>query len=169
MPAVKPEDCWKVLQQINEWIRFADAKAVAILAASGLLGGLVVKSIPAHQELFRHPVRTLLLAFAMICVGSSSLIAIRTVAPRLRAGETRSLVYFEHIARRYANDRNAFVDNFLGLGSDDVLARQAAEQVWANSIVARRKFRRVAYAMWLLAFAMIGSGLAVAVGRLWDW
>jgi len=44
-----------------------------------------------------------------------------------------------------------------------------AEQIWANSLVARRKFRRVSYAITSLGLAMAASGFAVLVERLWNW
>jgi len=167
---VKMDDGWKSLQQVNEWIRFADAKAVAILAASGLLGGLVVKAIPHYRSLAAHPVHTVLLGLAMVCIGASAITTLRTITPRLRAGEARSLLYFEHIAKRYSADRAGFVENFLNLLDDDArLARQVGDQLWANSLVARGKFRRVAYATWFLSGGMIFAGTAVLADRLWNW
>ena len=42
---------WRTLQAINEWARFADAKAAAILAANGVLGTLAAGLIEGHWEL----------------------------------------------------------------------------------------------------------------------
>jgi len=163
------DDSWKSLGQVNEWIRFADAKATAVLAASGVLGGLLVRSIPNVVEFKIHPARATLLSIAILCVGASALITLRTFAPRLRTGEARSLIYFDHVARRYANDRPAFVDSYSSLtSSQERLTRELAEQIWANSHVARRKFRRVSFAVRFLGLAMASSGVAVLVQRLWD-
>lgn len=168
--AVSTEEVWRSLQQVNEWIRFADAKAGAVLAGSGLLGGFIVGSIPTVSDFKVHTTRAVLIGVAIVCLGASSLITLRILAPRLRTGEPRSLIYFDHIARRYENDCKTFVTNYLSLvKSDDDLSRQVAEQVWSNSRVARRKFRRVSYAIWSLGGAMISSGLAVIVQRVWNW
>jgi hypothetical protein len=164
---VKVDDAWKALGQVNDWIRFADAKAIAVLAASGVLGGLLVRSIPRASDFKLHTATAILLSAAIVCIGASALITLRTLAPRLRAGEARSLLYFDHVARRYSQDRNAFVENFVGLGADEAgVVRQIADQVWVNSIVARRKFRRVSYAVVFLGLAMASSGAAVIVQRL---
>lgn len=164
------EDAWKSLSQINEWIRFADAKAGAVLAASGVLGAFLVNDVPRLEDFKVHTTRAVLIAIAVVCVGLSSLVSLHILAPRLRTGEARSLIYFDHIARRYANDRNGFAENYLGLTKVDTdLARQIADQVWANSIVARRKFRRVSYAIRLLGAAMVSASAAVIVERLWGW
>jgi hypothetical protein len=166
--AVEPS--WKSLQQVNEWIRFADAKAGAVLAGSGILGGFLVRAIPRLDDFQRYTTRAVLLSIAIVSVGVSSSITLRVLAPRLRTGEARSLIYFDHIARRYPKDRNAFIENFLHLADNETdLARRTAEQVWATSLVARRKFRRVSYAIASLGLAMASSGLAVLVERLWNW
>ena len=95
------------------------------------------------------------------------MIAARVLAPRLRTGEARSLIYFDHVARRYDGDRGSYVDNFMALTADERRFEQhLAEQVWANSKVASGKYRRVAVAIYLLGGAMLSSGAAVLVYRL---
>lgn len=164
------EQSWKSLQQVNEWIRFADTKAGAVLASSGVLGAFLVRAIPQRQDFHSHATRATLISFAIVCVGIAALLTLRVLTPRLRTGEARSLIYFDHIARRYSGDRNAFVENYLRLVGDDTdLARQLGEQIWATSLVARWKFRRISYAFWFLGLAMASSGLAVVVERLWNW
>ncbi|WP_088998256.1 Pycsar system effector family protein [Micromonospora echinofusca] len=158
---------WKALGQVNEWIRFADAKAAAVLAASGVLGGLLVKRIPRLADFKDEPVYAGLLVVAILCLGGAALIASRILAPRLRTGEARSLIYFDHVARRYGGDRRGYVDTFTALTADEErFERHLAEQVWANSKVARAKFRRVAVAIYLLGAAMLSSGAAVLAYRL---
>jgi Family of unknown function (DUF5706) len=164
---VKPEDAWRGLQQVNEWIRFADAKAGAVLAGSGVLGAFLVHAIPRLSDFRDQPVRAVLLSLAVCSVGLSALITLGVLAPRLRTGEARSLLYFDHVARRYGQDRQAFVAMYLHLGEDEAaLCNQLIEQMWANSLVARRKFRRVAIATYALGTAMFAAGAAVVIERL---
>ncbi|SCG13989.1 hypothetical protein GA0070610_0181 [Micromonospora echinofusca] len=59
------------------------------------------------------------------------------------------------------------MDTFTALTADEErFERHLAEQVWANSKVARAKFRRVAVAIYLLGAAMLSSGAAVLAYRL---
>ncbi|OLF13462.1 hypothetical protein BU204_27070 [Actinophytocola xanthii] len=133
------------------------------------MGGFLVKSVPRLPDFDAYPLRAVLLSVATVCVGISALISLRTVAPRLRTGEARSLVYFDHIARRYPTGRGAFIENYVRLATDEGrFLENVIEQVWANSLVARRKFRRVSYAVTFLGLAMVTSGLAVIVHRAWD-
>ena len=165
---VKPEEAWRALQQVNEWIRFADAKASAVLAGSGVLGAFLVRAIPRVSDFRVHPLRAVLLTVAICGIGVSTLITLQVLAPRLRTGEARSLIYFDHVARRYGGDRQAFLARYYRVAEDDaLLCEQLAEQLWANSLVARRKFRRVAFAIYALGIAMFAAGAAVVVGRLW--
>jgi hypothetical protein len=167
---VTVDNGWKSLSHVNEWIRFADVKAGAALAATGVLGGLLVKQIPSIDDFQSHPVYTSLLALAIACDGMAALIATRILAPRLRTGEPRSLLYFDHIARRYAKRSKEFTETFVDLTSkEDRLAFQIAEQIWANSTVARRKFRRVSVSIYLLGAAMLTGGTAVLVQRIGGW
>jgi len=168
--AVSAEDGWKSLQQVNEWIRFADAKAAAVLAGSGVLGGLLLAAVPDRDDFKVHTTRATLVALAIACVGASSLLSLQILSPRLRTGEPRSLIYFDHIARRYADDRNGFVENYLALtGHGEDLARQVSDQIWSNSRVARHKLRRVSFAIRFLGASMVFGGFAVVVQRVWNW
>ncbi|GAA3298241.1 hypothetical protein Dvina_52290 [Dactylosporangium vinaceum] len=166
---MKTDDAWKSLAQVNEWIRFADVKAGAVLAGSGVLGGLLIKAIPDRATFHQHPARATLISLAIICVGCSALITLRTLAPRLRTGEARSMIYFDHIARKYAKDRSTFVDRYISLADkEEDLVRQLIDQVWSNSMVARRKFRRVSFAVVFLGSSMAFSGTSVILQRVWD-
>jgi hypothetical protein len=62
------DDSWKQLQQVNEIVRYADAKAGLILTLSGVLVGLVVVRL---QSGFRadHPVPAAALVIAVAAVG----------------------------------------------------------------------------------------------------
>ncbi len=161
------DSAWKSLAQVNEWIRFADAKAAATLAASGVLGGLLVKQVPSAGDFAERPGFSILLALAILCDGSAALITTRTLAPRLRTGEPRSLIYFDHIAKRYQRDAAEFSENFVRIASDEQrFAIQLSDQIWANSQVARRKFRNASIAIYMLGGAMVASGCAVVLDRL---
>ncbi|WP_395089051.1 hypothetical protein [Armatimonas sp.] len=49
------ETQWKVLQSVNEWSRFMDTKAVAVLTADGILVGLAGTAGEPHLARYvRH-------------------------------------------------------------------------------------------------------------------
>ena len=161
------EHAWKALQQVNEWIRFADAKAAAVLAASGILGGLVAKSAPTSINFSSQPLVALLTVSALAFVGGAVALSLCVFAPALNTGEPRSLLYFDHVARQYSQSPRRFSEHLATLLSHESdYTKQVAQQVWANSVIARKKFRRVALAVYALGIAMACSGLALVVEGL---
>lgn len=149
------DDAWKALSQANDWIKVADTKAGAIVAVDGVLGGLLVRALPAADSWTRHPWQAGAILGGLTLVVAGALIALRVFAPRLRAGEPRSLIYFDHIARRYPKAADFKVTFIAMLDREGQLREALAEQLWANSRVARKKFRRVAVSLWLLAGALV--------------
>jgi len=153
---------WIVFSQVNEWIKFADMKATALLAIGGVLGGLLVSSAPVSSS---HGVRQILFIAAVISVVLSTLMSLFALLPRLgRSTELTSLIYFDHVARRFAGDRDRFVVAFAAAVEDAAAMRaEIAAQIWANSVVAQRKFRGLTYATWLVGAAMVLAGLTALI------
>ncbi|AUI60392.1 Pycsar system effector family protein [Amycolatopsis sp. BJA-103] len=160
------DDAWKALLQTNDWIKVADAKAAATLAASGVLGTVLVRSAPGQNAWRQEPWLASLAILSLILTVISTFVALRVFAPRIRTGEPRSLMYFDHIARRYPKALD-FKHAFIGMLDRDGLMRESiTEQLWANSRVARRKFKQVAFAIWSLGGALatqVAAGLAHAL------
>ncbi|WP_430495935.1 Pycsar system effector family protein [Micromonospora trifolii] len=135
------------LQQANEMIRFADVKAAAVLAAAGVLAGRLPS---AHG-----PWATGVLLVAGACVALSALLALYALAPR-RQVTTGSLHYYEHVARRYGNDQEAFIDAWLEAAADiNAFERAVLAQIWAVNMVASRKFTRVAWSIRALVIGLV--------------
>lgn len=154
------DDVWKSLAQVNDWIKVADAKAVALLAGSGILGGFVVRALPAWREWGTAPWYHSFLLLSTASLSLAIFLSLSALMPKLKAGEPRSLVYFDHIARRY-EDFKPFKKNYLAMiNRDEQLREQLTEQLWATSRVARRKFVRVTYALLAAVAAIILAGIS---------
>lgn len=154
------EDAWKALSQTNDLIKGADTKAGAVLAASGVLGGILVRAVPAPRLWGHDPLHAGLLLFSMVLVAVSILLALRVVVPRLRTGKSRSLLYFDNIARQYADAADFALACRSLFEQGDRLHHALAEQLWATSCIARRKFRAVAPAIWLFGLALVAALVA---------
>lgn len=152
------EDAWKTLAQVNDWIKVADTKAGAVLSACGVLGGAVLHGMPPQQQWAHQPWTVGLLFTSLALAAASALMAMRVFAPRLKAAEPTSLLYFDHIARGYARPERFSQDFIEMLDSDNHLRESLADQVWATSTVARRKFRHVTPAVWLFGISLLVAG-----------
>ena len=164
---VSTDDAWKSLEITGEWSRFADAKAGALVAAAGLLAGLMIQEAPTLRAFGREPVRAGLLAVALVSLVVTAALCLHALLPRTGIGAPRSLIHFEAVAGRYTDDQASFVDAHLRLVADpERLRRQIAEQIWANSVVAHRKYRNIKLATYSLAVAMATGAAAGILGRL---
>lgn len=140
------------LQQANEMIRFADVKAAAVLAAAGVLAGQLRS---AHGSWARG-----VLLVASVCIVLGALLALYTLAPRRQATTAWSLHYYDHVARRYGDDREAFIDAWVEATSDeDAFERAVVGQIWAANMVAYRKFTRITWAIRALVVGVVALAI----------
>ncbi|MEV6925872.1 Pycsar system effector family protein [Dactylosporangium sp. NPDC051485] len=158
---------WTPLQHVNEWIRFADGKATALLAASGVLGGLLAGTHPIGAV--HRPADVLALGafvIAMAAVTTCAGVSLLSLQPRVRRRlATPSLLYFGDVMRQFAESPERFSAAFLALAADNVaLGREIARQVWTNSAIASVKFRLVSVATWSIGVALLAAGVE-AVAR----
>ncbi|PZS28722.1 MAG: hypothetical protein DLM61_14255 [Pseudonocardiales bacterium] len=158
------EDAWKLLDVVVGWVKHAEAKAVATLAAAGVIGGLlynVVRSEPKPS----FPLDACA-ALCGILVLVAAVCSACALWPRLRlSGTSRSLLYFAHIARDHEKDEGAYVEAFRTLADDqDKMLGQLASQIWSNSRVATQKYwwSNLALVALLLSVGTIASTAGLA-------
>lgn len=162
MRNMQNSEVWGVLTQTNEWIRFADAKATALLAAGGVLGGLLVISVPAPDSWGECLPQLVFFTGAILAVVLSTIMSLFALLPRLgRHAPPSSLIYFNDVARRFANDREGFALALTTAVDDPAVMRaDVVTQIWANSKVAHRKYRGLTYGTWLIGAAMFLAGIS---------
>jgi hypothetical protein len=162
------EDLWRALQQANDLIRLADAKAAVVLAASAALNTVLVRGVPTAATAWIDPVRAALWIVALLAGATCSLAALLVLLPR-RGGRTRvSLLTFFHVAQRFEGGPDDFVERLLRVAADRRrIAGEIAEQIWVANRIAHRKFRAVSVAVAALTVSLAAAGAAVVVGGLW--
>ncbi len=140
---------------INEWTRFADAKAAAVLTANGVLGTLAAGLIEKHWDLLaRNQCLKIVALLCGLALLVSSFVCVKCLLPRLKVkGEFRSLLFFHHIAL-YDNPES-YLAKAGALSDPDEAFREVGTQVWANAKVAREKHKEVALAIWLTGLSLL--------------
>lgn len=151
------EDMWKALSQNNELIKGADTKAAAIVTAAGVLGGVLVRALSLPLPWSHAPLHTTLMLCSIVLVGVCILLALRVFVPRLRMGQSRSLLHFDNIVRWHttADEFSAACRSLFE--RDERIHEALAEQLWATSCIARRKFRTVTPTIWVFGAALVMS------------
>jgi len=175
-----PDQAWKALTLVNDWIKHAEAKTGISLAATGASGVLLYNLVKDQSTPgYVLSIFAVLAGVAMLIAGLAGTIA---VLPRLTVDRRRlpafskvvraeqdlsSLLFFSHIAKKYGGDAPTYVEVFRTLTTDnDQLTRQIAQQVHANATVAHRKYRwtNIAVLALSLDYAFVAV-VALIVGK----
>jgi hypothetical protein len=152
------ENAWRALDQVSTMIRFADAKAVAALSVSGVLGGWVLTTFPSRHLLGAELGRALLEAGSLAALAAAAGFALLAMRPRVHSTYGASLIHFEEAARLFASDADSFALSCQALFiAEDRLMASLCQQLGVNSMVAAGKFRDVNR-----SFAAFGLGLGLA-------
>lgn len=175
-----PDQAWKALSLVNDWIKHAESKTGIALAATGASGVLLYNLVKDQSA--PGPVLSVVAVLAGIAMLVAGLAGTIAVLPRLTVDpgklpafnkavraeqDLSSLLFFSHIARQYKGDAPTYVEVFRTLTSDDdQLTRQIAQQVHANATVAHRKhlWTNIAVLALSLDYTFLAI-VAVIVGR----
>lgn len=158
------EDAWRLLNSTNEWVRFADAKAGGALAGAGVLAGALATAGLSDKFDTAPNAAVWFGVLASIAALVAAALSVYALLPTLRVGEPVSLIYFEHVARRYRADTDGHAEAVKELLSDeDRYFKEVAAQVWANSVVARGKFLASAWALTALGVGVLLGGIAALI------
>ena len=162
----EPEQAWKALSLVNEWIRHADAKAGAVLAAAGVTGGVLYNLVKNQQ----HPscVMSVLAVVCGVLVFAAGFCATATLIPRRNVSggpeNFSNLLFYSHVALAYRNDEPTYARVLAALTSNKPdLTRHLANQVHANSVVADRKFVWTTRGVICLVGALAVVGIIAAI------
>ena len=140
-----PDQAWKALGLVNDWVKHADAKLGATLAVVGVSGGVLFNLIKDQSDpTVALDIPASVCALAAFIAGICAMIGI---FPRLRlrrrpVGDNPNPLFFHDIARAYTDDNPGYaaVLHTLTTSPSD-LVRHIAHQVHAIATVALRKFR----------------------------
>lgn len=159
-----PEQAWRALGMITDWIKHAETKSGATLTAAVAVA-TILYSLVKDQH---HP--GLGLSVAAVSCGSLVFAGAATAAwslvPRLwRKDEATSNLYFDHIARKHSRHTGGthYAGALRALAADNErMVTEIASQVWANAHVARQKYRWGSAGLVLVIMSLVP--LAVVAG-----
>ena len=181
------EQAWKTLGLVNDWTRFLDGKAVAILLADGGIAGGFSNLIKGDTDfLATHHWFLFFIVVLFFCLGCSVFKALYCVTPTLYPGKAplptmfnvlgkpslvnvpedkKSVTFFEHIASKH-NGAQGYGDAALPIFSDNLRTYQEiAAQIHANAKIAHQKSEDVGRAVQFLVLTLC-CGLLTGLVRL---
>jgi hypothetical protein len=170
------------LSLVNDWIRHAEAKATATLAAAGVTGGVLYNLV--HSQTHLSLAFDIVVTINTIAIIASAGSAVMALVPRLTVRKVKpatantrpssqapmsgapvpedpvNLLFFRDIARRYRGDAPSYTQVLGTLTSDPAkLTEYIGLQVHANSDVAHRKYGWANRAATSLAVDLIMLGI----------
>jgi hypothetical protein len=166
-----PDQTWRVLGLVNDWIKHAEAKAAGTLAAAGVSAGVLynlVKDVADPSRLLN-----LVAVACAVCIIVGGLSAAWALRPRLWSNEEpTSNLYFHHIARRHPKKGKGteYLPTLIALTKDHAgLVTEIAGQVWSNAHVAKSKFQaaNVGLVFVLLGIVFLGATACAVAWNTW--
>jgi hypothetical protein len=157
---------WKTHEYINNYVRFADQKAVFVVAwCSAIIGAIYAAHLNegvlhSHITLAELSWGTTLAGFALVMMGLSFLTAAWVVVPRLPTNQRSGLIFWESILVHADGELFA---NAMGRFDQNQLARHLSVQVYTLAGVAKTKYWWLAISMWFAFFGSICGVSAILV------
>lgn len=153
-----PENLWRILQVVSEWMRVADTKAGATLAVDGAILAVATARLRGSPAPAVPAVVALSLVVAL--AAASILLAIWTVVPRVRYLSVDSIAHYGAIAA-FDSAGSYRAAALATLADLDDLAESLTEHIWTLSRTAMRKYLLLTWAIRLLAGAMLVGVVAL--------
>jgi hypothetical protein len=154
-PEPTPEDAWRTLLLVVEWIKHAESKATATLASAGVAGGLLYTLINTAGR--PGAALTVIASACAAAITVAAVAASMALLPR-RGNRTDpgGLIFYRGITDRYGSDAAGFTRAYTGLVADrPAFLAALTRQIWANSHVATRKYRALNVAVLALVPAFV--------------
>lgn len=160
---IATETMWKNFNTINEWIKFSDTKAGAIVAANGAIATIVLSKLAESIDFIdSYPIFLVLLIIGILTSFTSIILAIICLTPTLKIGKTSSsLIFFANIAENFNSYDDYEKVSLDVLTKDEQVFSQITHQVWANSKVAWKKYNAVTWSTYFLILTIIIGLLSI--------
>lgn len=160
-----------IFSNINDWLKFAEAKSATLIAFNGALIFGISRLITSFD--LKGTCLIYLIVILSLCILSTS-ICFFSVIPALSMPwdkkpsgviEKDNLVYFSDIAKYTPLAYLRALSEKLGLNNSEFTGYQKdlSNQIIVNSVIADKKYRAFQKAVWLTLAAVISPVLALSV------
>ena len=162
-----PDQAWKALSLVNEWLRHAEAKLGLTLAATGVSGGVLFNLVNNRGETsLPFDVLSVVCAAAALLAGGFSVIGLFPIVQvkRRSADAEVNPLFFHDVARAYRGKGPSYGHILHTLTTNDEdLVRHIAQQLHSNSGVAQRKYK---WANWALRALLVDISALACVAAI---
>lgn len=138
--------------QINDWIKTADQKAMIL--GSFNIAGFIYQLINIDKLICGNIYTIILFILSIISTLSALFLWLSIIYPKIDNEHKKSKIYFQHIANAYENDISFGVENLQNIKDDD-FKKDLASQIVINSIIAKKKYKNIQKFIWVFTAQLI--------------
>jgi hypothetical protein len=138
--------------QVNDWIKTADQKAMIL--GSFNVAGFIYQLLSIDNVLQSRWYVITLFALSVTLTFFALFLWLRIVYPRLDNKHKTSKIYFQHISNAYQYDFSLGVSEIQNL-SDENYKKDLAAQIVVNSTIAKNKYRNIQTFIWVFVAQLI--------------
>jgi hypothetical protein len=161
-PSPNGDFVWHAHAYTNDYIRFADTKAGAVIAwCSGLIAALFAAKVHHHfMHASNSTVLGLLALVAFAALSAGLLAAFGAIHPRLWSStEQVGFIFWERVRRH--RDAAAFWEELKKHQAAACLTEETAGHLYDLAGICKSKYRWVAWSMWLALAGSVAGALVV--------
>ncbi len=125
------------LDQVNEWIRTADQKAMIL--GSFNIAGFIYQIVSLDKISCANNYTIVIFIISLFSTLIALCLWLLILYPRLNNNLKISKIYFSHIANAYQNDKHTGVEDLQKITNDDY-KKDLATQIIENSVIAKKKY-----------------------------
>lgn len=156
--AFSAEHAWRTLEATRAAVDRADAKAAAMIAASGVTAAALFSLVGGHRSVNRWTV-ALLAACAVSALATAACAGMALRPRRHRMLMPTSLIYFDHVARMPGFSVEMYVHHARALFADPAaLCDEISAQVWSVAKVSAVKYAWVDRSLFCLMTNLVTLG-----------
>jgi hypothetical protein len=140
----KSDNYWNILNSIDDSIKFADAKAIALLSIYSILITILFTGsgvITSFTEL--NVLEIIVLVFSCLSFIISTYYAFRCLRPSFIYKSKESILFFSSISNQFESAEKYYESSYKILSDDKKLFEQLSEQVFTKSKIASGKYKQV--------------------------
>lgn len=138
--------------QVNEWIRTADQKAMIL--GSFNMAGFIYQLVNIDKIICTSTYTTVVFIISIIATVVALSLWLLVLYPRLDNDLKISKIYFSHIANAYEKNKHTGVEDLQKVTEEEYKS-DLASQILENSIIAKKKYEYIQKFIWAFGVQLI--------------
>lgn len=161
----------KIFSNINDWLRFAEAKSATLIAGNGALIFAIFRlrhsaEVPEFLVLhFNVSIFFCLMSMVVCLISITPSLGMPWESKPRGCDKSDNLLFFEDISKYTPASYLNKIGKNINLESSDFTGYQKdlASQIIVNSVIARKKYNFFKIAVWLSLFALVSPVVGIAL------